>query len=106
MPDLRTDGDVVNDHGITQAEVDVFERLLKADKNVAMLDLCCGQGRHVIEFARRGYTGAQGFDRSHYLISRARSQARLASSRSPSRTSPLAESSSPAWVSRPCSIKV
>lgn len=73
---LRTDGDVVNDNAITHAEVNVFEKILNVDKDAAMLDLCCGQGRHVIEFARRGFTGAQGFDRSHYLISRARSQAR------------------------------
>ena len=73
---LRTDGDVVNDAAITQAEVDVFEKTLGVDKNVAMLDLCCGQGRHVMEFSRRGYVGAQGFDRSHYLISRARGQAK------------------------------
>ncbi len=71
---LRTDGDVVNDNAITQAEVDIFEKILAVDKNAAMLDLCCGQGRHVMEFARRGFTGAQGFDRSHYLISRARGQ--------------------------------
>ena len=73
---LRTDGDVVNDNAITQTEVDVFEKILDVDKNVAMLDLCCGQGRHVMEFARRGFNGAQGFDRSHYLISRARAQAK------------------------------
>ena len=73
---LRTDGDVVNDKTITQAEVDVFEKILAVDKSAAMLDLCCGQGRHVMEFARRGYSGAQGFDRSHYLISRARGQAK------------------------------
>ncbi len=73
---LRTDGDVVNDAAITQAEVDVFEKTLGVDKDVAMLDLCCGQGRHVMEFSRRGYAGAQGFDRSHYLISRARAQAK------------------------------
>jgi D-alanine-D-alanine ligase len=73
---LRTDGDVVNDNAITHAEVDIFEKILDVNKDVAMLDLCCGQGRHVMEFARRGFTGAQGFDRSHYLISRARGQAR------------------------------
>jgi len=73
---LRTDGDVVNDNTITQAEVDVFEKILNVDKGAAMLDVCCGQGRHVMEFSRRGYKGAQGFDRSHYLISRARAQAK------------------------------
>jgi D-alanine-D-alanine ligase len=73
---LRTDGDVVNDAAITQAEVDIFEKTLGVNKDIAMLDLCCGQGRHVMEFSRRGYEGARGFDRSHYLISRARAQAK------------------------------
>jgi D-alanine-D-alanine ligase len=73
---LRTDGDVVNDETITQGEVDVFERLLNLDKNANILDLCCGQGRHVMEFARRGYTNMHGIDRSHYLIARAKKQAK------------------------------
>ena len=41
-----------------------------------MLDLCCGQGRHVLELARRGYTKVCGLDRSHYLIRRARATRR------------------------------
>ena len=73
---LRTDGDVVNDETITQSEVDVFEQLLKLDKDSSILDLCCGQGRHVMEFARRGYGNVHGMDRSHYLVNRAKTQAR------------------------------
>ena len=73
---LRTDGDVVNDETITQGEVDVFEQLLNLDKSACILDLCCGQGRHVLEFARRGYSNVHGMDRSHYLINRAKTQAK------------------------------
>ena len=73
---LRTDGDVVNDDNITRAEVDVLLELLKLRKDASILDLCCGQGRHVLEMARQGYEKVYGLDRSHYLIKRARSFAR------------------------------
>lgn len=73
---LRTDGDVVNDETITQTEVDVFEQLLNLDKSASILDLCCGQGRHVMELARRDYSNVHGMDRSHYLINRAKTQAK------------------------------
>jgi D-alanine-D-alanine ligase len=73
---LRTDGDVVSDETITQGEVDVFEQLLNLDKSACILDLCCGQGRHLLEFARRDYSNVHGMDRSHYLINRAKTQAR------------------------------
>jgi len=39
------------------------------------LDLCCGQGRHTLELARRGFTKVHGLDRSRYLIRRARAGA-------------------------------
>jgi D-alanine-D-alanine ligase len=69
---LRTDGDVVEDPEITTDEIDVFVSLLDFQKDSCILDLCCGQGRHVLELARRGYTNLHGVDRSHYLISRAK----------------------------------
>lgn len=69
---LRTDADVVEDETITQTEVDSFITLLKPAKDSVILDLCCGQGRHTLEFARRGFTKLFGLDRSHYLINRAR----------------------------------
>ena len=37
----------------------------------AVLDLCCGPGRHAEEFARRGFT-VTGVDRSPFLLERAR----------------------------------
>jgi SAM-dependent methyltransferase len=36
----------------------------------AVLDLCCGPGRHAVEFARRGFS-VTGVDRSPFLLERA-----------------------------------
>ena len=69
---LRTDGDVVEDETITRNEVDIFLSILAPSKESAILDLCCGQGRHSLELARQGFTNITGLDRSHYLITRAR----------------------------------
>jgi len=69
---LRTDGDVVEDETITRNELDIFLSILAPSKESAILDLCCGQGRHSLELARRGFTNITGLDRSHYLITRAR----------------------------------
>ena len=40
----------------------------------AVLDLCCGPGRHAVEFARRGFA-VTGVDRSPFLLERARESA-------------------------------
>ena len=69
---LRTDGDVVKDDDITRNEVDIFLSAIEAGTESSILDLCCGQGRHSLEIAKRGFTNIVGFDRSHYLIDRAR----------------------------------
>ncbi len=69
---LRTDGDVVNDPEITENEITAFIKVLEPQPDSKILDLCCGQGRHSIALARRGYHNVTGLDRSHYLISRAR----------------------------------
>jgi D-alanine-D-alanine ligase len=73
---LRTDGDVVEDPDITDAEIDAFLELVDVGRDACILDLCCGQGRHLLELARRGFTNLYGVDRSHYLISRAKRVAR------------------------------
>jgi D-alanine-D-alanine ligase len=73
---LKTDGDVVEDHTITSNEMDIFSEILNLQPNHNILDLCCGQGRHSIELARRGYTNLAGLDRSHYLIQKARRNAK------------------------------
>ena len=52
---LRTDGDVVEDPEITGNEVDLFLETINCSMDSSILDLCCGQGRHALEIARRGY---------------------------------------------------
>ena len=69
---IKTDGDVVNDDGITRNEVDIFLQILNIDKEALILDVCCGQGRHSFEFFERGYVNITGLDRSPYLITKAR----------------------------------
>ncbi len=69
---LKTDGDVVEDSKITESEVDFFSQLINIQDNNSLLDVACGQGRHVIELARRGNYRLSGLDRSRYLIQRAK----------------------------------
>ena len=73
---LKTDGDVVNDEEITRKEVDLFSEILGLSPDEKILDLCCGQGRHSLELARRGYKNIEGLDRSHYLIQKAKKEAK------------------------------
>ncbi len=73
---LKTDADVVDDNRITHQEIDRFIEILKLAPEHKILDLCCGQGRHSMELARRGFIEVEGLDRSHYLIQRAKTQAR------------------------------
>ena len=73
---LKTDGDVVDDLNITRREVDLFQRILRISSEDRILDLCCGQGRHSLELGRRDFKNIEGLDRSHYLIQRAKSQAK------------------------------
>ncbi len=75
---LKTDGDVVeNDHN-TIKEVDLLMQAAGLEVNDRVLDLCCGQGRHCLELARRGFRHVSGLDRSRYLIRLARKRAREA----------------------------
>lgn len=73
---LKTDGDVVEDQSITKSEVDLFSEILKLSTEEKILDLCCGQGRHSLELARRGYQNVEGIDHSHYLIQKAKSESK------------------------------
>lgn len=52
---------------VTRQQVDLMEALLGLDRDSRVLDLCCGQGRHLIEFLRRGYR-VVGLDLSAYLL--------------------------------------
>lgn len=73
---LKTDADVVDDQRITNIEVDLFLEILNLSLEDKILDLCCGQGRHSLELARRGFQNVEGLDRSHYLIQKAKTTAK------------------------------
>jgi D-alanine-D-alanine ligase len=72
---LKTDGDVVENNANTVREVDLLVRVTGIEPNDRILDMCCGQGRHCLELARRGYRNVTGVDRSRYLIRLARRRA-------------------------------
>lgn len=59
----------------TSAEVDFFEEKCQLGKASRILDVGCGQGRHSIELARRGYTQVTAYDFSSRLINIAKKQA-------------------------------
>lgn len=73
---LKTDGDVVENDTNTQREVDFLIRAAGLEANDRILDLCCGQGRHSLELARRGFRHVTGVDRSRYLVRLARRRAK------------------------------
>ena len=72
---VKTDGDVVENAENTRRDVDLVLSALQPDLNSRILDLCCGQGRHALELARRGYSNVMGLDRSRYLIRLAKKRA-------------------------------
>jgi SAM-dependent methyltransferase len=55
----------------TPAEVDAMIALLGLAPGASVLDLCCGPGRHSLEFARRGYV-VTGVDRTRAYLDKAR----------------------------------
>jgi D-alanine-D-alanine ligase len=73
---LKTDGDVVENDRNTVRDVDLLIRAAGLEPNDRILDLCCGQGRHCLELARRGFKQITGFDRSRYLIRLARKRSK------------------------------
>ena len=73
---LKTDGDIVENLASTSRDVDLLVGAVGLEPNDRILDLCCGQGRHAIELARRGFKHVSGIDRSRYLIRLARKRAR------------------------------
>ncbi|MFT5540574.1 MAG: D-alanine-D-alanine ligase [Alphaproteobacteria bacterium] len=73
---LQTDGDVVEDNRNTEREIDEILRVAGLEPGDRILDLCCGQGRHALDLARRGFENVTGMDRSRYLIRLARRRAR------------------------------
>jgi SAM-dependent methyltransferase len=60
--------------GLAPAEVDQMIALFGLQSGAAVLDLCCGIGRHSIEFARRGFK-VTGVDRTTPYLDQARASA-------------------------------
>jgi len=73
---LKTDGDVVENQENTKHDVDLLIAAAGLVPDDRVLDLCCGQGRHSIELASRGFRNVTGVDRSRYLVRLARRRAR------------------------------
>jgi D-alanine-D-alanine ligase len=73
---LKTDGDVVENDLNTKEEVDLLIAATGIGPTDRVLDLCCGQGRHCLELARRGFRHVTGVDRSRYLVRLARQRAK------------------------------
>jgi D-alanine-D-alanine ligase len=65
---LLTDARSVCDEELTCQEVNFLEETLDLDKSASILDLCGGQGRHSLEFSRRGFTDVTVLDYSRYLL--------------------------------------
>jgi SAM-dependent methyltransferase len=60
--------------GMARGEVDRMIDLMHLAPGAEVLDLCCGIGRHSLEFARRGYV-VTGVDRTASYLQRARESA-------------------------------
>lgn len=72
---VKTDGDVVENAANTTREIELLLGAVDVDPDQHILDLCCGQGRHVLELARQGFRHVTGVDRSRYLVRLARKRA-------------------------------
>jgi SAM-dependent methyltransferase len=59
---------------ITLAEADQITKLLQPADSAVILDLCCGPGRHCLQFARRGFR-VTGVDRTARYLQLARRRA-------------------------------
>ena len=55
----------------TSAEADFLERVFQAGPQARLLDVPCGNGRHAVELAKRGYS-LTGIDSSEEFLADAR----------------------------------
>jgi len=62
-------------HDITVREAEQILALVHPPQGATVLDLCCGPGRHALEFARRGFQ-VTGVDRTARYLETARAAAR------------------------------
>ncbi len=62
---------------VAPAEIDLVLGHLNVEPAAAILDLCCGPGRHSLELARRGFR-VTGVDRTRGYLQKAREQAQAA----------------------------
>ena len=65
---LITDARTVGDAEITRREIDIYCRILPLRPGARILDLCGGQGRHTLEFCRRGFNRCTLVDYSRSLL--------------------------------------
>jgi D-alanine-D-alanine ligase len=72
---LLTDARSVCDPKITSSEVDLLCSILELQKDHRILDLCGGQGRHVLELYSRGFRKCTLVDYSRFLVTRAEESA-------------------------------
>ncbi len=72
---LITDADIALNEELTRREVDLITEILGLEKEDVVLDLCCGNGRHSLELARRGFRNVVGLDYSAELLQVARERA-------------------------------
>ena len=72
---VKTDGDVVENVENTRRDVDFILAAAPVTAHSQILDLCCGQGRHCLDLARRGFKNVTGVDRSRYLVRLAKKRA-------------------------------
>jgi len=60
----------------TIGECDFIEHEIKFNKNIKILDIACGTGRHSIELSKRGYN-ITGIDLSDSMLNKAREKANI-----------------------------
>ncbi len=72
---LITDAPFVCNPGLTKHEVTVVEQALQLHPSDRILDLCGGQGRHALEFARRGFCHLTVLDYAPFLLQHGQDEA-------------------------------
>lgn len=68
---MRLDEDYYAECDASRAEADFIVDKLELQPGARILDLCCGQGRHLLELTKRGFS-VLGYDLSAYMLDRCR----------------------------------